>query len=593
MSAIRILAICPYPGMAPLLQEVAAGYSNIQLTIEVGDLAQGLARAQEGFHGNFDVIISRGGTAQLLQKAISLPVVEITTSVYDVLCTLQRANPRQGKVAVVGYSNITQDMQMLKELLPYKIGIFAIESTGQVVATLQYLRQNGYTSLLCDMVTYTAAREMDFSAFLITSSAESVRAAFEKAIFFCSANRQLREENHFFRQLLHQRISQTVVFTVEGKLFFSTLEEAGSAFLDVLREKIGEVPGEGQAKFLLQYHGQLYHIQARRIVEGQTPYVSFYFFTTLPPAAGDKYGISYHSQEELEQACGQSIYSVVGLTSQYHRAIGQACAGREPVFLSGETGTGKEYIARILYLRGPMCCQPFVQIDCSLQGRKTWAYLLGHHNSPLCDTDNTLFFQNLEALDEAQWHQLLAFLLEGRVYKNNRLIFSCAQAPHLPHVQQMTQEFINRLSCFPLFLAPLRTQPAQLDMAFDLFLDHHAISTGAQLAGIDSAALELLHQYSWPQNYLQFRRVMGRLTAQAKGAQISPEEVRQALQQELSFAQTSAAGPSAAALDLSRPLSEIDREIVQIVLEKHGDNQTRAAQSLGISRTTLWRMLKD
>ena len=41
------------------------------------------------------------------------------------------------------------------------------------------------------------------------------------------------------------------------------------------------------------------------------------------------------------------------------------------------------------------------------------------------------------------------------------------------------------------------------------------------------------------------------------------------------------------------PLSEIDREIVQIVLEKHGDNQTRAAQSLGISRTTLWRMLKD
>ena len=76
---------------------MAAGYSNIQLTIEVGDLAQGLARAQEGFHGNFDVIISRGGTAQLLQKAISLPVVEITTSVYDVLCTLQRANPRQGR----------------------------------------------------------------------------------------------------------------------------------------------------------------------------------------------------------------------------------------------------------------------------------------------------------------------------------------------------------------------------------------------------------------------------------------------------------------------------------------------------------------
>ena len=45
-------------------------------------------------------------------------------------------------------------------------------------------------------------------------------------------------------------------------------------------------------------------------------------------------------------------------------------------------------------------------------------------------------------------------------------------------------------------------------------------------------------------------------------------------------------------LDLSQPLALIEREIVRMVLEKSGDNQSRAAQSLGISRTTLWRMLK-
>lgn len=47
------------------------------------------------------------------------------------------------------------------------------------------------------MVTYTAAKEMDVNAFLITSSAESIRAAFDQAVFFCSANRQLRSENQF------------------------------------------------------------------------------------------------------------------------------------------------------------------------------------------------------------------------------------------------------------------------------------------------------------------------------------------------------------------------------------------------------------
>lgn len=590
-STVRVLAICPYPGMAPLLREAAAAYPQIALTIEVGDLAQGLERAQKGFHANFDVIISRGGTAQLLQQKISLPVVEITTSVYDVLCTLQRANTHRGKVAVVGYSNITQDMQMLKELLPYKIGIFPIASDGQVAATLQYLRQNGYTSLLCDMVTYTAAEQMDFNAFLITSSAESIRAAFEKAIFFCSANRQLREENHFLRQLLNQHTC--VVFTVDGKLFFSTLKEEETEFLEVLLGKLPEVPPTERVKFLLQHHGRLYHIRAQHITVGQTPYVSFYFFTTVPPASGDKAGIRYYSQQRLEQECAQSVYNMVGFTSQYHRAIQQANEAHEPVFLSGEVGTGKEYIARTLYLRSALCRQPFVQIDCSLLGAKTWSYLLSHHNSPLCDTDNTLFFQNLDALDDAQWRQLLSFLLEGQTFRHNRLIFSCSPAEHLPHVQEAALEFVNRLSCFPLLLSPLHGRPEQIDIAFDLFLNHHMIHTGKLLTGINSDALELLHQYPWPQNYLQFRRVMGRLTGAAPGPQVHLADVEQALLPELSFAQTSASGPSPAALDLSRPLAEIEREIVRIVLEKSGDNQSRAAQSLGISRTTLWRMLKN
>ena len=72
------------------------------------------------------------------------------------------------------------------------------------------------------------------------------------------------------------------------------------------------------------------------------------------------------------------------------------------------------------------------------------------------------------------------------------------------------------------------------------------------------------------------------------------ESQRAALQAELSLAPADAdtAASPAASLDLSQPLALIEREIVRMVLEKSGDNQSRAAQSLGISRTTLWRMLK-
>ncbi len=593
MPSIKVLAISPYPGMVPLLTETAKEYDGLELTISVGDLAKGLELAQKGFHANFDVIISRGGTARLLKQSVSLPVIEIGTTVYDVLCTLQRANIHEGRVAIVGYSNITQDMGILRTLLPYQLDVFTIQSSSQAVTTLQYLRREEYASVLCDMVTYTAAKEMDVNAFLITSSAESIRAAFDQAVFFCSANRQLRSENQFLRQLLHKRTSQTVVFTRAGKLVFSTLEDASAELLDMLREKIESVAAAGRIKVMQQFRGLLYNIEAMQLPSDGEAYTAFYFLASTPPVAGDKYGISYYNCSQLEEACSAGIYNITGLTAQYHQSILQAAAGRAPVFLFGAAGTGKEYLARTIYLRSARRSHPFIQIDCNLLSRKTWNYLLGHHSSPLCDTENTLYFQNLNALDDTQWRQLLAFLLEGQTAKHNQLIFSCVEAGD-GRISGAAMEFINRLSCFPLCLSSLHAQPAQVETAFSLYLDRHTIDTGRQWRGIDADALTLLRQYPWTQNYLQFHRVMERLTELCTDAQIRLSDVQAALQAELSLAPADAdtAASPATSLDLSQPLALIEREIVRMVLEKSGDNQSRAAQSLGISRTTLWRMLK-
>ena len=547
MPSIKVLAISPYPGMVPLLTETAKEYDGLELTISVGDLAKGLELAQKGFHANFDVIISRGGTARLLKQSVSLPVIEIGTTVYDVLCTLQRANIHEGRVAIVGYSNITQDMGILRTLLPYQLDVFTIQSSSQAVTTLQYLRREEYASVLCDMVTYTAAKEMDVNAFLITSSAESIRAAFDQAVFFCSANRQLRSENQFLRQLLHKRTSQTVVFTRAGKLVFSTLEDASAELLDMLREKIESVAAAGRIKVMQQFRGLLYNIEAMQLPSDGEAYTAFYFLASTPPVAGDKYGISYYNCSQLEEACSAGIYNITGLTAQYHQSILQAAAGRAPVFLFGAAGTGKEYLARTIYLRSARRSHPFIQIDCNLLSRKTWNYLLGHHSSPLCDTENTLYFQNLNALDDTQWRQLLAFLLEGQTAKHNQLIFSRVEAGD-GRISGAAMEFINRLSCFPLCLSSLHAQPAQVETAFSLYLDRHTIDTGRQWRGIDADALTLLRQYPWTQNYLQFHRVMERLTELCTDAQIRLSDVQAALQAELSLA------PAGLPRRLSRPL---------------------------------------
>ena len=374
---------------------------------------------------------------------------------------------------------------------------------------------------------------------------------------------------------------------------FRRKQDALGRLLDMLREKIESVAAAGRIKVMQQFRGLLYNIEAMQLPSDGEAYTAFYFLASTPPVAGDKYGISYYNCSQLEEACSAGIYNITGLTAQYHQSILQAAAGRAPVFLFGAAGTGKEYLARTIYLRSARRSHPFIQIDCNLLSRKTWNYLLGHHSSPLCDTENTLYFQNLNALDDTQWRQLLAFLLEGQTAKHNQLIFSRVEAGD-GRISGAAMEFINRLSCFPLCLSSLHAQPAQVETAFSLYLDRHTIDTGRQWRGIDADALTLLRQYPWTQNYLQFHRVMERLTELCTDAQIRLSDVQAALQAELSLAPADAdtAAPPAASLDLSQPLALIEREIVRMVLEKSGDNQSRAAQSLGISRTTLWRMLK-
>ena len=223
--------------MVPLLTETAKEYDGLELTISVGDLAKGWSLAQKGFHANFDVIISRGGTARLLKQSVSLPVIEIGTTVYDVLCTLQRANIHEGRWPLWDiptshriWASCGRCCHTSWTYLPYN-------PPARPLPRCNTCGGRNMPRSQCDMVTYTAAKEMDVNAFLITSSAESIRAAFDQAVFFCSANRQLRSENQFLRQLLHKRTSQTVVFTRAGKLVFSTLEDASAELLDMLREK--------------------------------------------------------------------------------------------------------------------------------------------------------------------------------------------------------------------------------------------------------------------------------------------------------------------------------------------------------------------
>ena len=589
---ISVLGIAPYEGTKTLMSSVVADYPQIDLTLFVGDMEQGLEIARSNFHGDYDVVISRGGTAKMLQKNLALPVIEIDISMYDILCALKLADGLTGKTAMVSFANITSSAHLLCDLMKYNMDIYTIDSAEAVEPTLRQLQKNDYQSILCDMISNTTAKRLGLNSFLITSGVDSIRKAFDQALLLCRSQQRLRDENQFFRQLIQGQIGQTMVFDQDGNLFLSTLDDPKPELLELLRRDLPESQLGAERRITRNLGRMLYAIRARRISTGSLTYTAFFFDARKTPLSPNQVGIRFSTRPEAENAFYSSIFSFAGSISDYQQDIEHISQSTAPVMVTGEDGTGKESIVSVLYMRSPLRNAPLVSINCSLLNDKSWAFLLEHHNSPLADQGNTLYFASIDALSEERRQQLLAVLSEMDVCRRNRVIFSCVCQPG-EYTSAVGSLFMDKLCCLSLYLPPLRQMAERIPALVNLSLSHLNVDLPRQIVGADPEAITLLQNFQWPHNYTQFRRVIGELAVTATGSLITAENVRQALRKERHVGAFSPCAENAAApLNLNRTLDEISQDVARRVVEESGGNQTVAAKRLGISRTTLWRLLQ-
>lgn len=591
-SPIRILGIAPYEGLKALMAPLASVYPDVELTLFVGDLEQGLEIARSNFHGNYDVVISRGGTAKMLRRHLVLPVVEIETSMYDILCTLKLAGNRMGKTAMVAYDNITNSARLLCQLMTYDIDIFTVEERSEVEPILRQLQKDDYQTVLCDMIGNTTAKRIGMDSFLITSGIDSVRSAFQRAVQLCRSQEHLRDENLFFRSLIHGQIGHTVVLDDNGNLFFSSLDELSPAVVDLLMRELPESKTEPERRIIRNLEGMLYSIRSKRITAGNLSYIAFFFDARKTPLSPSQVGIRFSSRPEAEQAFYDSIFSFAGTMGDLQDQIDQLNHSTAPVMVSGEDGTGKETIVSVLYLRSTLQNNPLVSINCSMLNERSWTFLLEHPSSPLSDGGNTIYFASIDVLAPERQRQLLAVLTEMDVCRRNRVVFSCVCQPG-ESMSVTGSLFMDKLCCLSLHLPPLRQMAQRIPTLVSMSLSHLNVGMARQIVGAEPDAMELLKNFQWPHNYTQFRRVVCELAVTASGQTVTAEDVRQVLRKERHVgAFLTGAENAAAPLDLSRSLNEINRDIARRVVEESGGNQTAAAKRLGISRTTLWRLLQ-
>lgn len=587
-SKIRILGIAPYDGMRTAMERAAEAYPQIQLDAYTGDLEAGVAIVQQTPPNTYHCVISRGGTAALIRKVTDFPVVDINISVYDVLRTMKLAQNYTSLYAIVGFPSITEPAHTLCSLLGYDLDILTVHSADEVTNTLQRLQEGGYRMVVCDMVTHTVARQLGLDAFLITSGMESLHTAFDQALSISEWYSQQRREIMLLRRITQGQNGRAIMLNSDGTVFYASPNDPPKELLEQLRSHMAEIPTNGTLKFYYTEHDLLYSITAQVFVVDEARRYLFYCIPSRIPLHTNWAGLRSMNRGECEYLFTNSFYSLSGALGALGAEIESLSSVRQPIMISGEPGTGKEQIARHLYLHSSLVNKPLVVVNCALMNEKSWDFLLNHYSSPLNATDNTVYFQNLESIADDRVPELLAAIKETGLARRVRLIFSCACREE-GIVPDVLRKFTERLGCLSLSLPPLRSRQDEIPSLASLYLSSLNLELGKQISGLEPRAIEMLRQYSWPTNYTQFKNILRTLASTTSGAYVTAAQVAELLGRERTLRRP--AEPTHAEVRSDRTLDEIVTEVVQQAVAAHNGNRAAAARQLGISRTTLWRYL--
>lgn len=591
-SKIKILGIAPYDGMKTLMQNAARDREDLELDVYVGDLKEGVKIAQQTYQRNYDVIISRGGTAELLRKSTNIPVIEIELSVYDILRAIKLSEAYAQQYAIVGFPSITKDAFQLCDLLQYNVDIYTIHSLEELNEILHNLKEKGYRMVLGDMVTQKTAKKIDMNAMLITSGIESVENAFNQAVNICKFYTQLKDEIKLYKHAISGFPTFIALFNSKKELYYSTLpNDIQNTLVPALLNEINNLTSTDYSTFS-NIQGYLYSIHGKVLTHQDENFYAFYIESIIIPISNGKNGIFFLSKNEVEaQFYGSfSFFTENAGLSSYLENISQA---KRPIMLIGENGTEKSKAAKWLYLKGNNN-HPFIIIDFTEIDNKSWSYLTNHYNSPFNDNGNTLFLENIGVLEEKKWKQLLSIIVDTNLYKRNCLILSyTASKKENP---PLLMEFTSKLSCITAYMPPLRERIDEIPSLSSLYINALNLELAKQIIGFTPDALEIFIKYDWPDNFTQFKRVLYELVLSSDTPYINKENVEMILNKESKiYNKASDMFYNIDTLDNRtldiRTLEEITVDIIKQVLDKCNGNQRQAAKKLGISRTTLWRYL--
>jgi two-component system response regulator HydG len=308
----------------------------------------------------------------------------------------------------------------------------------------------------------------------------------------------------------------------------------------------------------------------------------------------------------------RAITSIVGVsqaTQELLKMLPRVAQVDSGVLITGESGTGKELVARAIHDLSRRAAAPFVAVSCAaipielLEGE-----LFGHVRGAFTGAQTsrkglleeasggTLFLDEVGEAPVSIQAKLLRALEERTIRRvgdnqpiqvdirvlaaTNRDLTSAIEA------KAFREDLYYRLNVIRVHLQPLRARSDDIPVLARHLLARHAERIGRTLEGFAPEALEALASYRFPGNVRELSNIVEQAVALSTGALIEPDDLPD-------LVRTEADGAEATAVGARRPLDTLERDLIVNHLRARNGNLRAVAEDLKISRTTLWRRIKQ
>lgn len=334
-------------------------------------------------------------------------------------------------------------------------------------------------------------------------------------------------------------------------------------------------------------------------------------------------GTRVNRQRALEAALGArraparksspSLGGPIIRSEALRRVYAQAARAAESslsVLLLGETGVGKDVLARSIHETSPRAQQPFIPLNCAaLAETLLESELFGHEKGVFTGADaareglfeaaqgGTVFLDEVGDLPKATQGKLLRVLEDRRVRRIGARVFREIDVRFVAATNQdleaeaengtFRRDLFFRIAGIVLTVPPLRERPEEVAPLAERFARMLCEKSGRTPPRIAPAAMELLERYAWPGNVRELRNVVEQSVALCEEDEVQAEHLPP------KFVAQGATHRSPKVESLREELRDLEKQEIITTLETHGGNQTLAAKALGISRRTLLHRLDE